>query len=175
MQGITFLENLEKLENDGVGITVNHNGVPTRFAFDFANKLITADSRWTFFDTNEIEEMQEYDGEDVNAEQYGEDANIEEDSQDNDEAEEEVEQNNREDSEGQYEEEEDDREEGRSNVQLNVQVDIPSLGGITLNDYKPQVEDEFSQITKKVNEILCLARGALRNQRKANKRLLNRK
>jgi len=53
MEGITFIQNMEMLDNDSVGITVNHKGVPARFAFNFKDEMIVAKGGWKFFYTKE--------------------------------------------------------------------------------------------------------------------------
>lgn len=162
--GITFLENMERLEEDGVGITVNHNGVSARFAFDFKGKMIVGNGVWKYFDANEDEEMQQADGEDVEAGQ-AEDAEKVETGQAED-----VDQDNTEAVQEEGEDEDDD--EARPRTQIDVQIDVPSWGKIKLDDYMSKTDAQYAHITKKVNEILDLSKKSLIDQRRATRETL---
>lgn len=172
--GITFLENMERLEGDGVGITVNHNGVSTRFAFDFKGKMIVGNGVWKYFDAKE---MQQGDGEakdgkaetgqaeDVEAGQAEEE--IEEGEEELEEAEEVLD-----GVEAELEEAEQQYEGLRPKTQIDVQIDVPSWGKIKLDDYMSKTDVQYAHITKKVNQILDLTRKSLVDQRRATRETL---
>lgn len=170
--GITFLENMERLEGDGVGITVNHNGVSTRFAFDFKGKMIVGTGVWKYFDAKE---MQQGDGETKDARvgkaeteqaEYVEAGQAEEEYE---EGEEELEEAGEvlDGVEGELEEAEQQYEGLRPNTQIDVQIDVPSWGKIKLDDYMSKTDAQYAHITKKVNEILDLTKKSLIDHRRA--------
>lgn len=172
--GITFLENMERLEGDGVGITVNHNGVSTRFAFDFKGKMIVGNGVWKYFDAKE---MQQGDGEtkDGKAETgQAEDVEAGQAEGEYEEGEEELEEAGEvlDGAEGELEEAEQQYEGLRPKTQIDVQIDVPSWGKIKLDDYMSKTDAQYAHITEKVNEILDMTRKTLVDQRRATREAL---
>ena len=172
--GITFLENMERLEGDGVGITVNHNGVSTRFAFDFKGKMIVGNGVWKYFDAKE---MQQGDGEakDGKAETgQAEDVEAGQAEEEYEEGEGELEEAGEvlDGAEGELEEAEQQYEGLRPKTQIDVQIDVPSWGKIKLDDYMSKTDTQYAHITKKVNEILDMTRKTLVDQRRATRETL---
>lgn len=171
--GITFLENMERLEGDGVGITVNHNGVSTRFAFDFKGKMIVGNGVWKYFDAKE---MQQGDGEakDGKAETGQAEDVAGQTEEEYEEGEEELEEAGEllDGAEGELEEAEQQYEGLRPKTQIDVQIDVPSWGNIKLDDYLSKTDVQYAHITKKVNQILDMTRKTLVDQRRATRETL---
>jgi hypothetical protein len=175
--GITFLENMERLEGDGVGITVNHNGVSTRFAFDFKGKMIVGDGVWKYFDAKE---MQQGDGETKDAKVgkaetgQAEDVEAGQAEEEYEEGEEELEEAEEvlDGVEAELEEAEQQYEGLRPKTQIDVQIDVPSWGKIKLDDYMSKTDAQYAHITEKVNEILDMTRKTLVDQRRATREAL---
>lgn len=198
MEGITFIQNMEMLDNDSVGITVNHKGVPSRFAFNFKDEMILAKGGWKFFYTKENGEMGQAAGEDEtniadeinvgegqaeNDEKSGVEAGQDdgearddnEEGDDDGEAELEEAEEVLEEAEAEFEEAEQQYEGLRPKTQIDVQIDIPSFGKVKLDDYMSKTDAQYAHITKKVNEILDLTKKSLIDQRRATRQALNRK
>ena len=188
--GITFIENMERLEGDGVGITVNHNGVSTRFAFDFKGKMIVGTGVWKYFDAKEMqqgdgetkdgkaetgqaEDVEAGQAEDVEAGQ-AEDVEAGQAEEEYEEGEEELEEAGEvlDGVEGELEEAEQQYEGLRPKTQIDVQIDVPSWGKIKLDDYLTKTDAQYAHITRKVNEILDMTRKTLVDQRRVTRETL---